>query len=88
MSAGTQVPQSESRSSLLQTRPADEENPSPDLPPIAREDLAKLGVDPEFIPLIVSATLRIEQSPDGSSQLSPVEAENLVEILDKVRLPS
>ena len=58
----------------------------PDFPPIAAEDLVRLGVESQLIPFIVSTTLRAEQSPNGSPPLSPKEAENLVEILDKVRL--
>ena len=54
-------------------------------PPISPEDLVKLGVEAQLIPFIVSATLRAEQSPNGSPPLTPAEAENLVEILDKVR---
>lgn len=57
---------------------------TPDQPPITSEDLAKLGVESRLIPFIVSATLWAEQP--CSPPLSPPEAENLVEILDKVRL--
>ena len=53
--------------------------------PIASEDLAKLGIDAQHIPSVVSATLQVEQSPDG---ISLKEAENLIEILDKVCPPS
>ena len=68
--------------------PTDEERPSLDLPPIASEDLAKFGVDPQLIPFIISTTLQIEQSHNGSPSppLSPAEAEDLIEILDRVRL--
>ena len=62
-------------------------NPSPDLHSIDPEDLARLGVDPQLIPFIISTILRAEQLPSGSRQLSPVEAENLVEIFDKVHIP-
>ena len=58
---------------------------SPESLPIASEDLAKLGIDAQHIPFIVSMTLQVEQSPDG---ISLTEAENLVEILDKVCPPS
>ena len=68
---------------------ADEESLSPDLPPspIASEDLAGFGVD-HLIPFFISTTLQIERSRDGSPPppLSPAEAEDLIEILDKVRL--
>lgn len=59
--------------------------PSPDFLPIFPEDLAKLGIEAQFIPSIVSAASWVEHSPNGSPPLSPVEAENLIEILDKVR---
>ncbi|KAF9647766.1 kinase-like protein, partial [Thelephora ganbajun] len=55
-----------------------------DFPPIAADDLMKLGVEPQLIPFVVSTTLRAEQSPSGSPVLTPIEAGNLVEILDKV----
>ena len=55
-----------------------------DYPPIAAEDLVKLGVESRLIPFIVSSTVWAEQSPNGSPPLSPAEAENLVETLDKV----
>jgi hypothetical protein len=58
-----------------------------DFPPIAPEDLEKLGIDPQLIPFAVDTTLRAEQSPNGSPPLTPAEAESLVEILDKVRTP-
>ena len=47
----------------------------------------KLGVESRLIPFIVSTTLWAEQSqsPNGSPPLSPAEAENIVETLDKVR---
>ena len=48
----------------------------------------KLGIEAQLIPFIVSATLRVEQSPNVSPPLSPLEAENLVEILDKVVHPA
>jgi len=83
MPDGTQGPQGE-LPPPARPRPTDEENPSPDFPPIAAEDLAKMGVEPRLIPFVVSATLRVEQSTDASSPLTPAEAENLVEILDNV----
>ena len=66
---------------------ADKESLSPGLPPIVSEDLAGLGVD-HLIPFFISTTLQIERSRDGSPPppLSPAEAEDLIEILDKVRL--
>ena len=54
-------------------------------PPVTPEDLVKLGVDPQLIPFIISTTLQIQKSPDDSPPLSPVEAEILIEALDKVR---
>jgi len=63
------------------------ENLSPDFPPITPEDLAKLGVASQLIPLAVSTILRTEQAPNSSPPLSSVEAESLVEVLDKVRIP-
>ena len=87
MSAGTQVPQSESQSPLSRVRSTDENGPSLDSPSIVPEDLTRLGVESQLIPFIISTTLRVEQSPNGSPPLSPVEVENLVETLDKVRLP-
>ena len=67
--------------------PAYTETHSPDYPPITAEDLVKLGVESRLIPFIVSTTLWAEQSqsPNGSPPLSPAEAENIVETLDKVR---
>ena len=61
---------------------------SPDLPPIASEDLAKLGVESQLIPLIISAASRAERSSHGtpSPPLGPGEVENLIEILNKVYL--
>ena len=58
-----------------------------DMSLIAPEDLAKLGVESQLIPFIVSTTSQVEQSPDGSLPLSPTEAENLVETLDRVYPP-
>lgn len=62
-------------------------SPSLDFPPIAPKDIARLRVESQLIPFIVFATLRAEQSPNGLPPLSPAEAKNLVEILDKVYLP-
>ncbi|KAF9789367.1 hypothetical protein BJ322DRAFT_531913 [Thelephora terrestris] len=53
-------------------------------PPITDEDLARLGVDPQLIPFAVSTAQRAEQSSNGGPQLTPTEAENFVEILDRV----
>lgn len=61
----------------------DEEN----LPPIAHEDLVKLGVESRSVPSLISTMLRAEHSPNGPPPLDPAEAENLVDILDKVLLP-
>jgi hypothetical protein len=61
------------------------EHHSQNYPPIAEEDLVKLGVEPRLIPFIVSTSLWAEQSTNGPPPLSPAEAENLVETLDKVR---
>ena len=83
MSAGPQVLQSEPQPPSSRAWPTDEESYSPALP-ITPEDLAKLGVDAQLIPFIVSTTSQIERSPNGPPPLGPVEAENLVEILDKV----
>jgi len=84
MSDGT-ISQGESQSPPARPWPTDKVNPSLDFPPIAAEDLAKLGVEPRLIPFVVSTALRAEQSPNGLPPLSPAEAENLVETLDKVR---
>lgn len=43
-----------------------------------------MKLDAQLIPFIVSTTLRAEQSPGGPPPLSPADAVNLVEILDKV----
>jgi len=85
MSAETQVPQSKPTRHRLGRHPLTRAFP-PDFPPITPEDLAKLGVESQLIPFVVSTTLRAEQSPNGSPPLSPADAENLIEILDKVRL--
>jgi hypothetical protein len=83
MSSGIQ---SKSQSPPLRLYPTDEESPSPDFPPIAPEDLERLGVKPQLIPFIVSATLQAERLPIFEPSLSPAEAETLVEALDKVYL--
>ena len=44
----------------------------------------RLEVEPRLIPFIVATTQRVEQSLDGELQLTSAEAENLVEILDRV----
>ena len=88
MPDGIQSSQSESYPIPSPAQPIDEKIHSPDHPPIAAEDLVKLGVESRLIPFIVSTTLRAEQSPNGSPPLSPAEAGDLVEILDKVRLHS
>jgi len=58
---------------------------SPDYPPIAAEDLAKLGIELRLIPFIVSIIPWDEKPLSSTPPLSPGEAENLVETLDKVR---
>ena len=58
---------------------------STDFPPITDEDLTKLEVELQLIPFIVSTTQRAEQSSSGEPQLTQTEAENLVEILHRVR---
>ena len=88
MSDGTQSSQGISHSKPSSVSWSfDEEIHSLDYPPIAAEDLVKLGVESRLIPFIVSTTLWAEQSqfPNDSSLLSPTEAENIVETLDKVR---
>ena len=55
--------------------------------PIAYEDLANLGIESRLIPFIITIALQAEQSPDDSTPLTLAEAECLLEILDKVRLP-
>ena len=65
----------------------DEETSLPGFHPIAPEDTAELGVESRLIPFVISTALRAGQSPNGSPPLSPAEAENVVEILDKVRPP-
>jgi len=88
MSDGTQSSQGKSHSKLSSVSwSIDEEIHSLDYPPIAAEDLVKLGVESRLIPFIVSTTLWAEQSlpSSGSSPLNPTEAEILVETLDKVR---
>ena len=62
---------------------ADEKNPQLNLPPIAHEDLAELGVESQLISFVISATLQTERSPNNS-QLTPADAERLIENLDKV----
>jgi hypothetical protein len=52
------------------------------------EDFARLEVDPQLIPFAVSTAQRAERSSSGEPQLTPAEAENLVEILDRVSPPS
>ena len=90
MSGGTQGPQSKScpPRRLNHVPPADQEVFPPDFPPITNEDLLKLDVEPQLIPFVVSTAQRAEQSSSGEPQLTSTEAENLVEILDRVRLPA
>ena len=70
---------------LIRDSPLRGESPFTDFPPITDEDLAGLEVDPQLIPFVVSTAQRAEQSSSGEPQLTPTEAENLVEILDRVR---
>jgi hypothetical protein len=87
MSDGTQNSQSEPHSKPSSVgMTTNKEIHSLDYPPIAEEDLVELGVESRLIPFIVSTTLRVEQSPNDPPLLSPAEAEDLVETLDKVRL--
>ena len=88
MSSGTQGPRSKSYlpRRLNHVSPADQEVFPPDFPPITNEDLLKLGVEPQLIPFVVSTAQRAEQSSSGEPQLTSTEAENLVEILYRVRL--
>jgi len=58
-----------------------------DYPPIAAEDLVELGVESQLTPLVASTALHVEQWPDDSPPLTPAEAKDLVESLDKVRRP-
>jgi len=62
---------------------ADEEN----LPSINHEDLVKLGIEPRLVPSFISSILRVERSDDYASQLTPVEEEIIIELLDKVTSP-
>ena len=84
MSDRVQNSQSESHSKLL-SGPLTRIHSS-DSPPITTEDLVKLGIEPQRIPLIISTTLRTEQLPSDSPPLSLAGAQNLVEVLDKVRI--
>ena len=83
MSNGTQSSQSVSYAKPSPVRLADNENHPLDYPPITSEDLVKLGVEPRFISSLVSATQWAEQYPNGPP-LNTTEAEDIVEILDKV----
>ena len=58
--------------------------PLTDLVPTSNEDLLKLGVESHLIPFIISITCQPEQSQSGSPPLTPTEADNLTEILDRV----
>ena len=55
-----------------------------DLLPVTDEELVKLGVEPHLIPFVVSSTQRAGRSSSGEPQLTPTEAEDLVENLDRV----
>ena len=48
--------------------------------------LLGLGIESHLIPFAISAASRAEQSLTDSPALTPAEAKDLVEILDKVRL--
>jgi len=71
----------------LQTPSTEEGGPRTTTPPIAPEDLAKLGVESELIHFIISAISQAERSPDNLPHLSSDEKENLVETLSKVHIP-
>ena len=79
MSVGPRI--GESQPPLSQERPTDKARSSPEPPPIVPEDLTRIGVGSQ----LVSETSRIEQSPNGTPPLSPVETENIRETLEKVR---
>ena len=85
MSDGILRSQSASYPKPVLVRLTDNEIYPLDYPPIASEDLVKLGVESRFIPFFVSATQWAEQSPNGPPPLNTTEAEDIVEILDKVR---
>lgn len=87
MAARTQVRRRESQSPPSRARSADRERTSQDSPLIAPEDLAELGVEQQLIPFVISTASQVDQLPDGATSLSSTDAENLVEILDKVHLP-
>ena len=53
---------------------------------MASEDLASLGVEPRFIPLVTSTISQDQQSSDGRPSLDRAVVENLIEILHVVRL--
>jgi hypothetical protein len=52
--------------------------------PTTNVDLLKTGVELQLIPFIILMAKRAEQSSTGEPRFTSVEAENLVEILDKV----
>ena len=82
-----QVPQSESQPPRTSNNPTEKQIAPPHFPPIS-EDLVKLRAETQFIPFIISTTLRAEESPNGLPPLSLAEAQDLIEILDNVRLPN
>ncbi|KAF9644351.1 kinase-like protein [Thelephora ganbajun] len=57
--------------------------PLQSFPASINEDFVKLGIEPQHIPFILATISRTEQLPSGSPPLSPREAKELVEILDK-----
>ena len=56
----------------------------PGFPTSAPEDFARLGFEPQRVPSILAMMLRAENPPAGPHSLSPSEAKEVVEILDKV----
>ena len=79
MSVGPWI--SESQPPPSRARRTDKARSSPEPPPIVPKDPTRIGVGSQ----LVLATSRIEQSPNGTPPLSPVETENIMETLEKVR---
>jgi len=53
-------------------------------PPTTDEDLARIGVESQLIPSIISITSRAERLSSNSTHITLAEAERLIEALDKV----
>jgi len=53
-------------------------------PPITPEDIGQVGFHPQRIPLLISAVLRAERSPDVSPVLTSAEVETAAETIDEV----